>query len=72
MHYDAMAIFWLKERWFKRHGSSQFRAIDDDYNLLKEVVVVRSAVEKGETSFGGKGKLCDIKLDNANYTLDEA
>ena len=53
----TMAIFWLEAKWFKRHSALEFFKINDGCDLLKEIVVVRSVVEKGEAMFGGKGKL---------------
>ena len=67
-HQDAMAMFWLQAKYFKRHGTSSFRVMNDGYETLKGEVADRSAVEKGYDMFARKGKRHHIKLGHAQLS----
>ena len=69
-HQDALDMFRLEAKWFKRHSTSRYRVLDDGYAMLKESVADRSTVEKGYATFAEKGKRYCIKLGKAQLSLN--
>ena len=47
-----MGIFWAEDRWMKKRGAKMFFC-HDEYDKLKELVIVRSSIEISDTCFGG-------------------